>query len=166
MLEALSDPCRRILMRAAARMGMHGAARNLPAGVVSYAAERSIWDALLLAPFVRGSDRADMLELLPVDAGVEMARHEIYSWPIVWAACETLGTASERGLRILEAAEWDVRRPPREELPLDVAHRVLTNPANYPWRVLVVADRSLERSRQAPHLRDVAENEAWFEEDD
>jgi hypothetical protein len=166
-LETMSDPRRRVLMRAVARLGMQGGARTLNAGTAAKGAEYSIWDVLLLAPLVGYEHQGDMLHALPLETSIQMASHDAYSWPIVWAAYEGLKTSPERSLPILEAAEWDLRRPPTSTppLPTELSRHILREQDKYPWSVVQLADMSLENTRKPRHLRDVSEDGHWFDVD-
>jgi hypothetical protein len=155
-------------MCATARLGMFGSCRGLYPLVVRQAARTSIWNALLLAPFVSSTDVPWLLDHLPLEICTEMASHDTYSWPIIWSACERLSSSPDKSMAVFQAAKWDTDWAPEEQQDLspEVALRILKDPASYPWDVLDLADKSIEGARRAPHLLDVAEREGWFELDD
>jgi hypothetical protein len=168
-LELMSSAPRRVLMSAAARLGMYGVARSLDPLIVSEGAGSSIWNALLLAPFIPPADVPYLLDHLGVETAVEMARHDTYSWPVIWSACESVNTSPDKSIAVLEAAHWETDWPPdrmQEALTPEAALQLLNDPASYPWNLLDLADSSIEQRRTAPHLLEVGQEQGWFDFDD
>jgi hypothetical protein len=98
-----------------------------------------------------------------------MATHDTYSWPIIWSACESLGSSPAESLAVLQAAKWEtdwIPAHPPDPISPDVGRRILKDPGSYPWYVLEMADASIDQSRDVPHLLDVAGENGWFEADD
>lgn len=166
-LESLSNGARDVLLAAAARLGMHGVTRTLPISVIERAAQAAALPATLLAPFILPAELPSLQQALNLNVSTQMAGYGPSSWPITWAAWDTLTTAPEQSTLILKTAgpATKIDQVTPDDVTVDVARQILSEPTRYSWRAIVAAEHSLDTTRTMPDLRALAEAQAWFDEE-